>query len=583
MLDDGAALAVRPPGHALESRDGRDVWIGVLGSPYFAEAALARSAERDGFERTALEVYRERGVELLGAVRGEFSLVVLDRANAEALLAIDRVGGRYPLLYRERGGVLVFASHGHAIEAHPAGRADLDPGSLYHYLYFHVVPGTATVRRDVSKLLPGSYALLRGDRVERGRYWQPHYTEDAGRDVPRLEEEFDAVLRDSVRRFAGGARVGCFLSGGTDSSTVAGIAGEEGDGPARTYSIGFDVPGYDEMRYARIAASRFGTEHHEYYMTADDLVQMVPRIALAYSDPFGNESAAPAYHCARLAREDGVERMLAGDGGDELFAGNQRYAKQRFLGLYEEIPSPLRRYLVEPLARGVPAGERIWPVRKLRSYIARAGEPMPDRLEAYNHVERFGPSRMMHPAFLEQVDPDSPRRWLRDVYSEARADGIVNRMLALDLQITLADNDLPKVSRMCELAGVEVAYPLLSDEMVAFSLRLPRQLKLKGLKLRYFWKHALRNYLPREILDKKKHGFGTPFGIWMSGHRGLRDLCVGSLNDLKSRTIVREDFIDELLRLHGADHAPFYGVMIWVLVVLEEWLKANAPATSFAG
>jgi asparagine synthase (glutamine-hydrolysing) len=233
----------------------------------------------------------------------------------------------------------------------------------------------------VKRLLPGGYLSVTDGRVESGRYWQITYRENEPARLADLEREFRERLDAGVRRAADGVVAGCFLSGGTDSSTVAGLLGPATGGPARTYSIGFDAPGYDEMGYARVAARHFGTEHHEYYVTADDVEELLPRIAEAYGQPFGNESVVPAYFCAKAAQADGVERMLAGDGGDELFAGNVRYAKQELFERYGRIPSWLRRALVEPLFLGLPGGDRLPPLRKVRNYIRQARVPMPRRAE----------------------------------------------------------------------------------------------------------------------------------------------------------------------------------------------------------
>jgi asparagine synthase (glutamine-hydrolysing) len=182
---------------------------------------------------------------------------------------------------------------------------------------------------------------------------------------------------------------------------------------------------------------------------------------------------------------------------------------------------------------------------------------------------------MFVPDFLATVDMQEPRTLLAQAYHGAHAGTLINRMLALDLRFTLADNDLPKISRACELAGVEARYPLLDDAVVAFSAGLPPRLKLKGTRLRYFFKESLRGFLPEEIITKTKHGFGLPFGPWLQTHRPLRQLALDNLSDLKSRGIIRPEFIDELTSTHVESHAGYYGSMVWVLMMLEHWLKRH--------
>ena len=547
----------------------------VVGAPYFVDRQLAATAKAEGVAAAVAQGFREHGPKLLNLMKGGFALAIIRPQADELFLAIDRIGGRFPLRYKVAGDCVIFGSDGDSIQAHPRGASDLDPNGIYSYLYFHVVAAPRTIRQDVHRLLPGTCLHRSGGRVTIQRYWEPEYLERKRTSIVELEQEFRELLRDSVRRAADGGNTACFLSGGTDSSAVTGTLGEVSTRPSRAYSIGFEAQGYDEMAFAREAARHFGAEHHEYYLTPDDVVDLIPRIAEAYSEPYGNASAVPSFHCARLARENGVECMLAGDGGDELFAGNKPYAKQKLFGYYHRIPAALRTGIVEPVTFGFPFGERILPVRKLRSYVRQANVPMPRRAQSYNHLDRLGPDNILADEFLAAVDTEEPLRMQTETYEGARADNMLNRMLAMSLRFTLADNDLPKVSRMCELAGVRVAYPLLSDELVDFTCGLPANLKVKGLKLRWFYKHALRDFLPKTILTKNKQGFGLPFGVWMRDHPRLKEIAMDNINDLRARHVVRPDFIDKLLRLHNEDHAPYYGVLIWVFMQLEQWFKAH--------
>jgi asparagine synthase (glutamine-hydrolysing) len=401
------------------------------------------------------------------------------------------------------------------------------------------------------------------------------FQEDGKASLGELKEEFLGLLRSSVRAASAGQKVGSFLSGGTDSSTIAGILCEVGGAPAQTYSIGFEAQGYDEMAYARLASRHFGTAHHEYYVTPDDVVAAIPQIAAVFDQPFGNASAVPSYYCARLAHADGITRMLGGDGGDELFGGNERYAKQSVFALYEKVPSLLRKGLLEPAVFGFPGGSYVKVVRKARSYIEQASVAMPARLETYNLLGRYGAAEVFDADFLRAADQGQPLASLQHVYGQSDAPSLINRMLALDLKITLADNDLPKVMKACELAGVEVAFPFLNDAMVAFSARLTPQQKLNGQQLRWFFKEALRGFLPDDIITKEKHGFGLPFGVWLQQHAGLRQLAGDSLSDLKRRGVVRAEFIDRLLGQHLAEHAGYHGTMVWVLMMLEQWFQRH--------
>ena len=313
----------------------------------------------------------------------------------------------------------------------------------------------------------------------------------------------------------------------------------------------------------------------ERVVTPQDIAAAMPLLAAAYDEPFGNSSAVPSFYCASLAAADGVELLLAGDGGDELFAGNSRYVQQLTLEAYQRLPQGLRRHLLEPLLANSSWPGRVPLVRKAASYVKQARTPLPDRLEAWNHFVRTPPQSILHPEFLARVDAGAPLALLRRVYDRSSAGDAVDRMLELDWQQTLADNDLRKVVRTCELAGVNVRFPMLDDELAAFSTRVPATFKIRGLRLRDFYRRACRGLLPEATLRKRKHGFALPFGVWMTENEQLRAIGRQSLAAFRTRRWIREDYLDELVSRHGSEHAAYYGELIWVLVMLEQWLQSH--------
>ena len=423
--------------------------------------------------------------------------------------------------------------------------------------------------------------LLEYGRLTVAPHWVPTFEEPASRpDFARLADTFRQTLRTAVERQLDGGLPACFLSGGTDSSTVAGMISAVAGRQAHTFSIGFEAEGYDEMAFARIASGHFKTQHHEYYVTPDDLVRSIPAVAQHYDQPFGNSSALPAYYCAKMAREAGATRVLAGDGGDELFGGNTRYAKQRVFGIYGQLPAALRSLVLQPLLQGSPLG-RLPLLRKGRSYIEQARVPMPDRMQTYNLLERLGIREVLGDGILGHADPEAPHRLQREVWALARTNDEVNRMLAFDWRFTLADCDLPKVSGTTALAGIEVGFPMLDGDLVDFSCALPVNYKLKRLALRWFFKEALRGFLPDEVITKKKQGFGLPFGVWATRHDGLKALAVDSLHSLGARGVVRPAFVQALVNDRLPEHPGYYGEMIWILMMLEQWLRKYAPDQRF--
>lgn len=550
----------------------------LLGRPARAKESPANAGgpqEPDALAgvKQAVSAGREATVRAIAALEGSFAFGLRDAASARTVLAVDRFAV-HSLCYTVRDGQLHFAERADSLAAKDA---DVEHQAIFDYLFFHCIPSPRTVFKGVKRLPPGHYAWFEAGELTVAPYWTPTFSEpDSPPSFDALSDGFRSLLRQAVGRQLGAGVPACFLSGGTDSSTVAGMIGLAAGRPAHTYSIGFEAEGYDEMAYARIAARHFKTEHHEYYVTPEDLVRSVPMVAQAYDQPFGNSSALPAYYCAKFARENGVTRLLAGDGGDELFGGNSRYAKQRVFGWYQHIPAPLRRSLLEPLIQRTPLGG-LPGLKKGRSYIEQAQVPMPERLQMYNLLLRLGVAEVLTPEFAAGIDPGAPGRLQREVWAHAHAADELNRTLAFDWRFTLADSDLPKVRGTTALAGIDVAFPFLDDQLLAFSCRLPAEYKLKGLKLRWFFKEALRGFLPDEIITKKKQGFGLPFGVWATRHAGLAALASESLRSLGERGIVRRAFIKDLLDKRLPEHPGYYGEMVWILMMLEQWLQSHMP------
>ncbi len=548
------------------------IHCGVSGNLDWLRVEYADVQLNEGPAAALLHAYRQLGAELLDAIGGRFACFVWDKKNNGGLIACDRFGQMPVYWSSDQDNRLLFGPTATAVAAQMAQRPSLSEQGIFNYLYFHMVPGPGTIFHGIHKLM-AAHALI----CERGhwtpvRYWQPQFDELADTNLADAGEEMLGLLSSSVGRLADGADVGAFLSGGLDSSTVAGLLARHRANPP-TYSIGFDAAGYDEIEYARIASEHFGTQFNTYYVTPDDVLSALPRIAAAYDEPFGNSSALPAYFCARVAAEDGRQRLLAGDGGDELFAGNERYAKQRVFERYGLLPAWSRR-LLEPLT-AASVCDAVPRIGKVRSYIRQANIPLPDRLQTYNFLNQFDPREIVSDTLWQAIDPARPGALERELFDLPKSASRVNRMLFLDWHHTLTDNDLRKVNRMCQLAGIEVEYPMLDDRLVEFSTRVSSRRKMRGNRLRDFYKRAVRGFLPEQIIDKPKHGFGLPFGVWMSEHPGLQELAADNMARMKRRQYIRPEFVEQLSQLHRGSHSGYYGEFIWVLMMLELWLTAH--------
>ena len=568
---DGTSDDSRLQAPATAAADGIRVALagGVLSWPDKLSARLGGLAPAEAI----LAAYRERGLGFLSSLEGRFALVVVDEPAQRVVLAVDPIGIER-LTYRATPAALVFGSSAEVVARAADGPVAIRPQAVFDYLFMHMVPAPGTIFEGVRKLRGGHCVIWEGGRLTERRYWNPDFADEGPGNFEELAEGLRAALRTAVTECRPDDQTGAFLSGGLDSSTVAGMLRSVTAGPARTFSIGFGYADYDELEFARLANRHFGNLGHEYVIRAQDIADTFPLIARAYDEPFGNSSALPLFYCARLAKDSGVSHLLAGDGGDELFGGNSRYARQAFFQRYYRVPKALRA-LLESALRNWPEGLSLAPVRKARNYVERANTPLPRRLEIWNLLHRLGPSTVLHPEFLASVDVEAPLDGMQQVWDSAPCSSDLNRMLYYDWQYTLADSDLRKVETMSTLAGVRVSYPMLHPAVCSLARRVPPELMLPGTRLRDFYKRAMAGFLPDEIINKSKHGFGLPFGLWLQDSADLREMIFGNLSSLQARRIIEPGFLDRLLHLHGREDAEYYGVFLWILAMLEQWLQEH--------
>jgi asparagine synthase (glutamine-hydrolysing) len=539
------------------------------------QASTGGAAPARGLRR----LHGQHGDDFVTRLRGAFAIALWTPGRRRLVLAADRFGFRR-LYYAMTKDGIAFGSRVRGPLA-LSGSTAIDPEAIYAYLNFGAIPAPQSVYRDVRRLPPGHVLVWEDGHAALHRYWDVAYGERgpgqaaAARAMYRQTEE-------AVRQSLSGLepkQAGAFLSGGTDSSTVVGLMSRVTGERVQAFSIGFQEARYNELDYAELAARHFDAAHYTKIVTADEALQSLPELVAAYDEPFGNNSALAAYLCARLARETGVRVLLAGDGGDEIFGGNERYRRDRILARYQLIPAWLRHGLLEPLVRRFPA-ESSDLRGKARRYVERACLPNPERFYSSEFYVSQNRHRLLHPDFLAVTTADQPLEIARGHFRAAATSAELNRLLHVDLKITLGDNDLFKVVRTAEAAGVAVRFPLLDHPLVELMATLPASYKVRGGEKRYAFKRAFRDLLPRETLAKVKHGFGLPTSDWLKDHKGFRELGRGLL--LSSRARQRGYFapgaVEELFRLHEADHTPFYGDILWTLLMLEMWHQRHGEA-----
>jgi asparagine synthase (glutamine-hydrolysing) len=522
-------------------------------------------------------LYELEGAQGLRRLRGAFAVALWDAQQAALWLAVDHFGMRR-LYYATTAHGVVFASRPSALLAVPGIGTAVDPGMVYQYLNFGFVPAPDSAFAGIRRLPPGHLLVIRDGRATESAYWDVEYPE---RRLGRREGA--AVTRqmveESVSAALTGAPVkdtGAFLSGGTDSSTVLGYMARLSGERVNAFSIGFREERYDELHYADLAARRFGAAHYKHIIAPDEALAALPRLVEAYDEPFGNNSAIGTYFCARLARECGVTRLLAGDGGDEIFGGNERYASDRVFDRYQRIPGVLRRHVLEPILGALPAGGGT-PIGKAQRYVRRARIPNPRRLYSYRFFFAGDGQALLAPELLGACDLEAPWHVVERHFARARATSELNRIMYMDMKLTLADNDLHKVTRTADLAGVEVRFPFLDRLLVEFTGTLPADFKVRGMEKRYLFKRAFRELLPAEILAKRKHGFGVPTSDWLRDHAGFRDLARDTLLSPWARSLgyFAPGGLERLFALHTTDTTPYHGDQLWAILMFHLWYRQH--------
>ena len=541
------------------------------------EVKLASNYEPASVAELVAELYGWYGLGVLEKLRGSFAIAIWDIDRQELVLAVDPLGLE-ALHWSQDHGRLLFSSRVGGI-AQSKADCQLDPAALMQYLLHTVVPAPMTIYRGVERLEPGTALVWRRGVATKNRYWDLHYQESTDKRGEFWADQLCHEMRQAVHSNLNDcepAHTGAYLSGGTDSSSIVAFGSELHD-RFNTFSIYFENPRYDELAFARIAAKRFRASHHEACLTADDAARAIPAIVDYYDEPFGNPSAIGSYHCARLAQQHGVDVLLAGDGGDELFAGNERYASDKKFSLYQSLPEVLRKGVIKPLTRMLPtAGALSLPGR----FIRRAELSNPRRIFSYSFFLSQPNEEVFEQSFLDQIAPGSPLDVAGSHFNSApQGTSELNRLLYLDVKMTLADNDIRKVRGTAELAGIRVRFPLLDRRLAEFSGRIPSGLKLKGFEKRYIFKKAMSGILPKEILYKRKHGFGVPVGYWAMHDAKMKSLAaILEEPQTRQRGYFRPAFLDQIKQLNHT-HPAYYGDILWMLVMLELWHRRHNSGT----
>jgi asparagine synthase (glutamine-hydrolysing) len=570
-----AIIDLSAAGHQPLSNETGDVWIAFNGEIYNFQSIRDELIQRSHAFRsrtdteTIIHLFEERGIECLQSLRGMFALAIWDGRKRELWLARDRLGKK-PLYYFHNGPALVFGSEIKCLLSYPGVPRKFDRTILPLYLTYGYIPAPQTAYEGIRSLMPGCWLRVKDGQVEEKSYWAPPVQK------PGRPEKIDfwtgallAHLREAVRlRLISDVPLGAFLSGGLDSSAVVALMAEAASRPVKTFAMGFaGEPSYDETAHARVVATHLGTDHHE-FIVEPQTVELVPKLAWHFDQPFGDSSAIPTYLVSKMAREH-VTVALNGDGGDEVFAGYERFYAARLAKNYQRLPEWAHRGLAA-LAERWPQGTSYRdPGRRTVRFLTAARAPLAEQYLGWVGVmsDEIVNGLAGRPRTIDHF---------QNYFAHANGGEPVPTLLDVNLRSYLPDDLLIKADRMSMAASLEARSPFLDHVLIEFAATIPTDLKLRGRTTKYVLKRALAGKLPPEIINRPKHGFGVPIGKWF--RTTLRQYLTDTLLSAQAmgRGLLRPAAVEALVGEHLSGERD-HGQALWVLLMLESWVQTWSP------
>ncbi|MCE5303986.1 MAG: asparagine synthase (glutamine-hydrolyzing) [Planctomycetaceae bacterium] len=560
----------------LSNEDG-SVWIVFNGEIYNfrslrerLEAAGHRFQTDHCDTETLVHLYEDEGCEMFSRLNGMFAMAIWDARRRRLVLARDRLGKK-PLVYRHEPGRLLFASELKSILEAPGVPREVDPLALDDFMTYQYVPHPRTIFRGIAKLPPGHCAIWQDGRLEVRAFWRPDLNWEDDQPARQYAEQLRSLLTSAVEtRLQSDVPLGAFLSGGIDSTIVVGLMSQLAREPVRTFSIGFPVAEFDETRYARVAAQRFGTIHEEFEVQPDAMA-ILPRLVWHYDEPMADSSAVPTWYVSELTRRR-VTVALSGDGGDELFAGYPRYLAVWLAEGFDRLPSVLRRWLAGGYWQRLPSGTRQKSLtRRWKRFAEMLERPSAERYLEW--IAIFGQARraqLYSDTMAAAVADHDPLDFLAEALARCDRRDRVTAFSLADLVTYLPCDLMTKVDIASMAHGLECRQPFLDYRVVELAARMPRRLKFRWGCGKRILRETFGDLIPREIQKRSKMGFGVPLDHWF--RHDLKDFARDVLLD--SKTLRRGYFRPEAVRRLFDEHQQNrfnHGYRLWSLLILELW------------
>jgi asparagine synthase (glutamine-hydrolysing) len=554
----------------------RTAWIVYNGEIYnYRELrqqleSLGHRFYTDSDTEAIVHAYDEWGTDCPRYLRGMFALAIWDTRSQSLFLARDRVGKK-PLLYAEVNGQLVFGSEFTTLLQHPDVSREVNYEAIHHYLSFICVPAPLTAYRQIRKLEPGHSLLWKNGEIELRRYWQIDFSKKISISEEEAGEQVVNLLRDAVRvRLMSEVPLGAFLSGGIDSSAIVALMAQESSEKVKTFSIGFEEQDFSELHHARRVAEYVGSDHHE-FIVRPDAMEILPTLVEHYGEPFADSSAIPSYYVSRETRKH-VTVALNGDGGDECFAGYERYAAMNVAQRYVKLMPAAG--VVKSLAKALPQIQsRRNPLRKVQRFATVAARPPAQRyLSWVSAFDEQAKLDLYADEFRAETASFSSLGFLEPWFAKANGSGIVDASLLTDTMTYLPNDLLVKMDIASMTVSLEARSPFLDHHLMEFAASLPERLKLRGMTTKYLLKRVLRKFVPEENLTRAKMGFGVPIGDWFRGSMQpfLRETLLSER--ALSRRMFKPDAVRRLVDEH-VGHKVNHEHRLWTLLMLELWFQ----------
>lgn len=516
-----------------------------------------------------LHLYEDFSEECLSYLRGMFAFAIWDSKKEKLFLARDRVGKK-PLLYYYDGRYFCFASEFSALLASGLIDKEINYQAIDQYLTFGYVPAPNTIYKKIFKLLPAHYGVLQNNNFKLQKYWELDYSHKIIISEEEATRELMRLLKIAVKmRLASDVPLGAFLSGGIDSSTVVALMSQLTN-KVKTFSIGFDDTDFNELKYARNIVNLFSTEHHEFIVKPKAL-EILPLLVERYGEPYADSSAIPTYYVSRETKKF-VTVALNGDGGDESFAGYERYQAMKLAEGYNRLPPFFREGIRKAILYFLPDSPDFKNKgRRIRRLFENISMPFCARYCRWvSMMSDKEKNQLYHHDFKKQLNNDNPADWLRDYPDLPNDMELVDRLLATDIKTNLANDLLVKMDIASMANSLETRSPFLDQNVMEFAARLPGNFKLKGLIKKHILKKAIKNLLPSENIYRSKMGFGIPVGKWMRGQ--LKDFTQDVLfsHSALKRGYFEPDTLRDYVNSHLSGNVDC-GFGLWSLLMLELW------------